>query len=217
METKVVRNLIFDFGGVIIDIDFEKTISAFIKLGAENFGNLYSKATQSGIFDKLDKGNIKQDDFIETLSCFLPESVSKLQIITAWNQIIIGIPEKRISLLESLRPSYKTFLLSNTNAIHYDYYMPKIKKQWGYSSLEEIFDCVFLSFRLGIRKPDQKIFDHVFNSQNLKKEETLFIDDSKHIIEAARSFGIPSFWLKDGLDICDLFENNLLKKNIFSL
>jgi|WetSurMetagenome_2_1015567.scaffolds.fasta_scaffold85032_1 glucose-1-phosphatase len=209
-----IRNLIFDFGGVIIDIDFQRTINAFIKLGAENFEENYSKANQSGIFDELDKGKVSQKEFVDSLKPLLPSTVGDEDIINAWNKIIIGVPEKRIRLLESLRKNYHTFLLSNTNIIHYNLYMPDIKRSYGYALMEDLFEGVYLSFRLGMRKPNREIFDFIFNSQNLEKQETLFIDDSIHIIDAARSYGIRSFWLKDGMDVCDLFENGKLNPGL---
>jgi glucose-1-phosphatase len=210
-----IKNLVFDFGGVIIDIDFQRTINAFIKLGAENFEENYSKASQSGIFDKLDKGTTSQKEFVDSLKSLLPSTIIDKDIIDAWNKIIVGVPEKRIRLLESLKKNYHTFLLSNTNIIHYDLYMPDIKRRYGYALLEDLFEGVYLSFRLGMRKPDREIFDFIFNTQNLEKQETLFIDDSIHIIDAARSYGIRSFWLRDGVDVCDLFENGKLIPELF--
>jgi FMN phosphatase YigB (HAD superfamily) len=209
-----IRNLIFDFGGVIIDIDFQRTINAFIKLGAENFEENYSKANQSGIFDELDKGKVSQKKFVDSLKPLLPSTVGDEDIINAWNEIIIGVPEKRIRLIESLKKNYHTFLLSNTNSIHYDLYMPEIKHRYGYALMEDLFEGVYLSFRLGMRKPNREIFDFIFTTQNLEKQETLFIDDSIHIIDAARSYGIRSFWLKDGMDVCDLFENGKLNPGL---
>ncbi len=211
MQERIYRNLIFDFGGVIIDIDFQRTINSFIALGATQFNEVYSKATQSGLFDKLDKGEVSEDDFVNGLRPWLPANTSRQQIIAAWNDIIIGIPERRIRLLESLKPNYRLFLLSNTNITHYNQYIPELKSNYGYDNLNGLFEEVFLSFKLGMRKPDRNIFDYVFSSMNIKKEETLFIDDSKHIIEAAQSYGIQAFWLKDGMDVTDLFADGKLK------
>lgn len=206
-----IQNIIFDFGGVIIDIDFQKTIRAFVGLGADQFGATYSKATQSGIFDQLDKGSISEQDFVEDLKQFLPDHISDDHIIDAWNEIIIGIPPARIKMLEAAKNNYSTILLSNTNIIHYKLYTPQLAETYGYKSLEELFDAVFLSFKLGMRKPDRDIFDYVFSSRKIPKESTLFIDDSKHIVEAAKQYGIKAFWLKDGMDVCDLFEDGFLK------
>lgn len=208
MNTEKYKNLIFDFGGVIIDIDFNRTIEAFVALGAGEFNTIYSKATQSGIFDAFDKGELTQAAFVAALKDMLPEDVTEKLIIDAWNTIIIGIPKTHIRLLESLRSNYDLYLLSNTNVTHYNLYTPELQHNFGYESLHELFKEVFLSFELGMRKPDREIFDYVFNKTKIRKEETLFIDDSKHIIDAARSYGIPSLWLKEGMDVCELFDGN---------
>jgi putative hydrolase of the HAD superfamily len=213
MGAKKISTLIFDFGGVIIDIDFERTINAFVKLGAENFGENYSKATQSGIFDALDKGDVSETEFVNSLKPLLPAGVSDQQIIDAWNAIIIGIPEGRVRLLEEVRKHYQICLLSNTNITHYNLYTPFLK-EFGYNSLHELFHKVFLSFELGMRKPDRDIFDYLFVKSEINKQESLFIDDSHHIIEAARSYGIPAFWLRDGMDIRNLFEEGRLKPGV---
>jgi putative hydrolase of the HAD superfamily len=205
-----IKNIIFDFGGVIIDIDFDRTLEAFKELGAGDFDEKYSKAAQSGIFDELDKGKVSAAEFVKALSAWLPKGTGDAQIIDAWNRIIIGIPEHRIELLRSLRNNYNCILLSNTNCIHYDLYTPDIRKQYG-TELESLFDVVFLSFKLGMRKPDREIFDYVFEKTGIKKEESLFIDDSLHIIEAARSYGINALWLEDGMDVTDLFVDGKLR------
>jgi putative hydrolase of the HAD superfamily len=205
-----IKNLIFDFGGVIIDIDFQRTIDAFRNLGAGDFDRKYGKAAQSGIFDDLDRGQISEQDFLMTLQSWLPEGTSLQQVKDAWNLIIIGIPERRIRLLESLKARYNLMLLSNTNIIHYDLYIPDLKKRYGYRDLSALFDHVFLSFKLGMRKPDREIFDHVYTATGFDRNETVFIDDSLHIVEAAQSYGIPSIWLQDGVDVCDLFRDGVL-------
>lgn len=209
-----IQNILFDFGGVIIDIDFEKTIQAFVRLGAGSFPTQYSKARQSGIFDQLDKGSISERDFIHDMKQLLPDNITDDHIIEAWNEIIIGIPPRRIEMLESVRNNYSTLLLSNTNIIHYKFYTPQLEESFGYKSLEELFDAVYLSFRLGMRKPDRDIFDYVFATRRISKESTLFIDDSEHIVQAAKDYGIRAFWLRDGMDVCDLFENGYLKASV---
>lgn len=209
-----IQNILFDFGGVIIDIDFNKTIRAFAELGAVEFETRYSKATQSNIFDRLDTGRISEWEFVHNMKELLPDNVTDDLVIEAWNEIIIGIPPRRIEMLEAVRNNYSTLLLSNTNTIHYKLYTPQLEKSFGYKTLEELFDAVYLSFELGMRKPDRDIFDYVFASRKISRESTLFIDDSKHIIDAAKSYGIRAFWLQDGMDVCDLFDDGYLKPSV---
>jgi glucose-1-phosphatase len=211
MNTSVFKNIIFDFGGVIINIDFQRTIDSFIRLGAENFDAIYSKASQSGVFDEIDKGHITQEAFVDKLLAWLPKNVTSDQVIQAWNDIIIDLPKSHIEMLEQVQPNYNTFLLSNTNEIHYKVYNEWLKNDYYHEDFAGLFNKTYLSFRLGMRKPDREIFDLVFNENGLNRKETLFIDDSLHIVEATRSYGIPSYWLQDGQDVCDLFENGKLK------
>jgi len=205
MKVSEFRNIIFDFGGVIINIDFQRSIDAFKRLGAENFEQIYSKAAQSGVFDELDKGNLTQEEFIEQMKKLLPGHVTGQQVIDAWNDILIDIPAKRIRLLKEIRSKYRIFLLSNTNVIHYAVYNEWMRNDFGYPDFKGLFEDTFLSYRIGMRKPDPKIFELVFQKNALKREETLCIDDSLHIVQATRSYGIPSYWLQEGEDVCELF------------
>jgi len=206
-----IKNIIFDFGGVIIDIDFWLSINAFIKLGANNFDEVYSQSQQSGIFDELDKGTISPDEFCESLKKYLPESVNKQQIIAAWNAILIGIPEHRIRLLEEIRSHYRIFLLSNTNAIHYPEYIRELKEKYGYKELSEIFERVYLSYEVKMRKPEAAFFKMVLVENNLNPEETLFIDDSEQNIPPAMELGMQTLLLQKGRDVTDLFADGFLK------
>ncbi len=205
-----IKNIVFDFGGVIIDIDFWLSINAFIKLGANNFEEVYSQSQQSGVFDELDKGNISIDEFCEALKKYLPENVSKPQIIEAWNAILIGIPEPRIRLLENIRKNYRIFLLSNTNVIHYPEYINELKEKYGYKDLSPLFEKVYLSFEVKMRKPDVAFFQLVLDENNLNPEETLFIDDLEQNLPPAQALGMKTFWLQKGLDVTSLFEGGKL-------
>ena len=211
MHGQIIKNIIFDFGGVIIDIDYWKSINAFIELGGENFDRIYSQAGQTELFDELDKGSISADEFINKLQKLFPPDVTTKMINDAWNAILIGIPAHRIHLLEKIRNHYRIFLMSNTNTIHYMEYMKELKEKYGHDSLSCLFEKVYLSFELGMRKPDEKIFRLILEENNLNASETLFIDDSEQNLPPAESFGINTLFLKKGMDVTELFENGLLK------
>jgi glucose-1-phosphatase len=206
-DFKGIKNIIFDFGGVIIDIDFWLSINAFVKLGAENFDEIYSQSKQSRIFDDLDKGLINNDEFCKSLKRYLPCTVSPQQIIDAWNAILIGIPEHRIHLLETVRKYYRIFLLSNTNIIHYPVYIKDLQQKYGYKDLSELFEKVYLSFEAKMRKPDLAFFKLVLDENGLLPNETLFIDDSEQNLLPAAKLGLKTFFLKKGIDIKELFED----------
>lgn len=211
MNIEKIKNIIFDFGGVVIDIDFQLSIDSYNRLGAKEFEKVYCQAKQTGIFDDLDKGICSPEEFTERVKQYLPQNVTKQQITDAWNDIIIGFPGKRISFLKKLKDHYFTIMLSNTNKIHYDVYIKDLRENFDCKNLNDLFCKAYLSFEIGMRKPDKEIFELVFNENNIKKDESLFIDDFKLNIEAAAALGIPSLWLKKGVDICDLFDGYKLK------
>lgn len=205
-----IKNIIFDFGGVIIDIDFWFSINAFKKLGATDFENVYSQSQQSGIFDELDIGSISPEEFCEAMKCYLPKTATTQQIIDAWNAILIGIPEHRIRLLERIKRHYRIFLLSNTNRIHYPVYISELQQKYGYKNLSELFEKVYLSYEVKMRKPDKAFFKLVLEENNLKVEETLFIDDSQQNLPPADELRMQTYFLKKGEDVTTLFKDGLL-------
>jgi putative hydrolase of the HAD superfamily len=133
----------------------------------------------------------------------LVPGISHQQVDDAWNALLLDLPVKRVEMLKLLKPHYRLFLLSNSNQIHYDCYMGRFEKEYGYS-MELLFEKLWFSFQLGLLKPDPEIFRYVLNEAGLIPEETLFIDDTLVHVEAARSVGINAFHLKPGLEICNL-------------
>jgi len=209
-SNNTIKNIIFDFGGVIINIDFLRSINAFIGLGAENFDEIYSKTAQSQLFDLLDTGQITPEEFCNTLKKLLPQHITTQQIIDAWNAIIIDIPENHIRLLEQVRKNYKIYLLSNTNLIHYRVYTADLEKRYGYKNLSQLFDKVYLSHKVMMRKPDIEFYELVLDENDLKPQETVFIDDSEQNLPPARELGINTILLGKNTDVSDLFKNGRL-------
>jgi len=192
-----LKNIIFDFGGVIIDIDFQLTINKFKKLGILDFDQKFSQFLQDPVFDCYDIGKISSEEFVKRLKKLVPEKISENDILEAWNAMILDIPKERIKLLENLRKNYRIFLLSNTNDIHYQLYIKNFYNKFGYKTFNDLFEKAYLSFEIGMRKPDAEIFNFVLKDSNLLPEETLFIDDSNQHIESAKKFGIHSYLLEN--------------------
>lgn len=207
MPSKNIRNIIFDFGGVIIDIDFGLSINAFNQLGAANFEEKYSKISQSLVFDELDKGIINENEFCEILKQYLSAGVSNSQVLNAWNAILIGIPEHRIRLLENVGQFYRIFLFSNTNIIHYPVYIQELKTKFGYEKLDDLFEKVYLSFETGMRKPEEEFYRLILSENQLQPSETIFIDDSEHNLMPARLLGMKTLHLTKGKDISEYFDD----------
>ena len=207
-----VKHIIFDLGGVIVDIDFNRAINAFIELGAEDFDAFFNHASQVNLFDRMDRGEVSPKEFRDELRSITGLSVSDEQIDKAWNAIIIGLPERRLHLLKESGKNYKTYLLSNTNAIHMKTFTEMLKEEFGSKGIETYFDQSYLSFEIGMRKPEERIFKHVIKSNNLDVSETLFIDDSPQHIEAAAALDINTYLFRpDEEQLEDLFEDGLLR------
>lgn len=200
-----VDAIIFDFGGVIINIDYEATIRVFKSMGISDFDHLYSQASQSSLFNDIETGHISSQRFINGLLQVLPKGITANQVVTAWNAMILDVPQERIKLLQELRKTYRIFLLSNTNSIH----IQKALLHWFNATnipIHDLFDHVYLSHEMGMRKPDIEIFETVCSDQKLDPKKTLFIDDSPQHIAGAQEFGLHVHHLKPSETIQSLFS-----------
>jgi glucose-1-phosphatase len=186
----MIKNIIFDLGVVLLNIDFQKTINAFRNLGISNSNELFSGYAQTDFFDFFEKGYISPPQFREEIRKYLNETVSDEMIDEAWNAMILDFPAEKINLLISIRNKYRTFLLSNTNAIHFTVYNRQLQDNFKIKNLSDLFEKAYYSYKLGLRKPDKEIFELVLNENSLLSEETIFIDDSSQHIYAADSLGI---------------------------
>lgn len=186
-----VRAIIFDFGGILINLDYTATIESFKQLGITNFADLYSQAQQSNLFDNYETGKISSQRFINGLLDFLPSNTTPNQIVAAWNAMLLDIDPVKINLLEELRKSYPVYLLSNTNALHIDVAFRRWKNTIG-KSIHESFDKIYLSHEVGLRKPNKEIFELVCSENDLDPTRTLFIDDTEQHINGAKLIGLQT-------------------------
>jgi len=200
-----IKNIIFDFGGVIINIDYRLTIRSFLELGFDNFEEQYSKMKQSHLFDEFEKGLITPEAFRNRIRETSKKNLSDKQIDDAWNSILINLPEENIRFLGSLKGDYQLFLLSNTNEIHEQAFSKMILEQFGEDVLRKTFKKVYLSHHMKMRKPDPEIFEYVLKENNLLAAETLFVDDSPQHIEGGRKVGLKTFYFENGKTLGDLF------------
>lgn len=198
-----IKNIIFDLGGVLLNLDYQLTVSAFKKLGIEE--KFYSQAQQQKLFDEYEKGLISSEDFRKGLIRIVGSEVEQAHLDTAWNAMLLDMPAERIRLLERLKDRYRLFLLSNTNDIHITAYSAYMKKAFGINDLSHIFEKEYYSYKVGMRKPDKEIFELVLKENDLSPAETLFIDDSPQHIEGARQAGINAYHLQPPETILHLF------------
>ena len=200
-----IKNIIFDFGGVILNIDYKLTEKAFAGLGLTDFAGIYSQATQKELFDVFEKGLISAADFRREIKKFIHQDVSDAQVDSAWNSMLLDLPEERIALLDKLKKTHRIFLLSNTNEIHFTAFSSYIQDKFKRDIFSEVFERVYVSHKVKMRKPDPEIFQFVVRENELRNEETLFIDDSLQHIEGARMAGLNSIFLEKGRTILDIF------------
>lgn len=192
MNLEGIKTIIFDLGGVIIDIDYQLTKHAFEQLGIDDFNRYYSQASQSGVFDEYEVGKISSAIFINTLLDLLPKGTTANQVVHAWNAMIKEIPAANIQLIKELKSKgFRVGILSNTNELHIDYFEGKLRKH-GLYHLSEITDFVHYSSVLGKRKPDVDTFQTVCELHQLQPSETLFIDDSEQHIVGAQKTGLKT-------------------------
>tara|TARA_B110000090_G_scaffold40463_1_gene44955 strand:+ start:105 stop:725 length:621 start_codon:yes stop_codon:yes gene_type:complete len=205
---KKCKAIIFDLGAVILNINYENTIDEFTKLGVKNAETFYSKKVQTELFNKIETGKISNNEFLKALQKETKNAKIK-QVKIAWNAMLLDLPKERLQLIKKLKNNHTIYLLSNTNSIHINAFKEELgNKKW----LEfcELFDKMYLSHELGLRKPDAKIFEYILNEQKLKAEDVFFIDDSPQHIASAKKLGINCHHLLDNEDITFLFPDIIL-------
>jgi putative hydrolase of the HAD superfamily len=208
MKSENIHNLVFDFGGVIYQIDFERQKRAFLEEKIVGFEKLYSQASQNSLFCDLETGRISDHDFRDKVTGLIGKNICPCKIDELWNSILVDYYYDKISLLQKLRPRYRLFLLSNTNAIHYNFYSAQFIKKFGYS-FENLFDKSYWSFKIGMRKPDREIFVKLISDNGFTRENALFIDDTIQNTESAEGYGLTSHFLSPGENLSDLFDESL--------
>ena len=173
---KGINNILFDLGGVLFHIDYQRTINAFKKLGIADFEKRFTQHQQNDFFDAFETGKISQNVFINTLQKCLP-ACSDQEIINAWNAMLIGLPKQHLKILETLGKNYRLFLLSNANEIHIQFVNAFLKKRYNIPSIIQFFEKTYYSHEIGMRKPHISTFEWVLKDSNILAEETLFIED----------------------------------------
>jgi len=202
-----IKHIIFDLGGVILNIDYKLTETAFKEAGIDNFTELYSQMKQSDLFDKFEIGKLTSEEFITELKKAAGSDVPDSVILNAWNAMLLDFPVRRLQILQQLRLYYDLFLLSNTNEIHEEAFNEILMRSHGIPNIGVFFDKVYLSHRVGLRKPMKEIFQRVRDDNGLKPEHTLFIDDSPQHVTAAKDLGIQTIFLEKGMTI----EENIFR------
>jgi len=199
---KGIRHIIFDLGGVLLNLDYSATERAFEALDIPDFKERYSQLSQNSFFDDWETGRIGREAFCAGIQSVSGNTnLTEEQILGAWNAMLLDFPIRRLQLLQQLRNYYDLILLSNTNEVHEVAFNEILMRAHGIPSIAHFFDKVYLSHRVGMRKPDKEIFQRILEENGLKAEHTLFIDDSPQHIETAKSLGIQTIFLEPGMTI----------------
>ena len=204
MLLKDYKNIIFDFGGVILNLDYQRTINEFKNLGLNDFEQRYTQLAQTDLFDMLERGEASPDEFRAGLREAFTNQVTDQELDTAWNAMLLDLPSARLDWLQSIRVGRNISLLSNTNEIHIACFESEMKLQHGFENLSGFFDTVYYSSRVGMRKPDVEIFEMVIEKEGYNPSETLFIDDSPQHIAGAKKAGLNAYHLRanEGETMC---------------
>jgi FMN phosphatase YigB (HAD superfamily) len=206
-----IKNIIFDYGNVIFNIDFTQVQFAWNALGINNADEFYGHRQQDPVFNLLERGEISNADFRNRIRELANKpNLTDQQIDGAWNAIFVGIPAGNHELLLKLKEKYRTFLLSNINAIHEDYVHRHLKSEYNIDSNDQFFEKVYYSHLVGKRKPEAAIFEQVLNENRLNPAETLFIDDSPQHLETAKQLGLQTFLMTKPDTIQKFFERENL-------
>ena len=201
---KGVKNILFDLGGVLFHIDYQRTINAFKKLGITDFEKYFAQHQQNDLFDAFETGKISSDFFVKTLQKYLL-SCTKKEIIDAWNAMLISLPQDYLILLENLEKNYRLFLLSNANEIHIQFVNEYLQKNLNIPSINQYFEKTYYSQEIGMRQPHKSTFEWVLKDANILAEETLFIEDTDQHIKGAKKVGLKTHHLESNSDIISLF------------
>ena len=197
---KKIDGLLFDLGGVLIDVDYHKTIDAFTQLGVQNPSDLYNQFGQNQLFDQYEKGEVLSKFFLEQLKPLTKNNTSEPDIVTAWNAMIGDFQTEKLDFIAELSQHNPCFLLSNTNEIHLKKAIENLQKT-AVKNLDDLFIKCYYSHIIGKRKPEVETFKWVVDQMGMEANKVLFIDDSPQHIEGAKKAGLQVIYYKEASDL----------------
>ena len=191
-----VKNIIFDLGGVLLNIDFSITEKAFKELGVTQFSNMFTQHHSNDLFVQLETGEISPEDFYEAFRRGTGTNLSDETIKKTWNALLLDFRAPTLNWLATIRSKYRIFLFSNTNQIHHDAFIESYQQLTGNGEFDTIFEKAYYSQNMGMRKPNPEPFLYILKENNLNAKETLFIDDTIKNIETAHALGLKTIHLQ---------------------
>ena len=209
-----IKNLLFDLGGVIMDIEKQRCVDAFVRLGLPDTDAFFGEYGQTGPFGMLEEGLISIDEFHAQVRARIPGDVTDEQIDSAFNKFLIGIPVERLRRLEELHSlGFKIYLLSNTNPVMWNSKIAGEFKKDG-KTIDSYFDGISVSFEAKALKPSAEIFEYTIGTLGIVPDETVFFDDSEDNLRGAERFGFHTAHVKPGHEFFHIIEEmNLVHDN----
>ncbi len=199
-----IKNIVFDLGGVLIDIDVSKTNDAFKVLGIDQFQQYYSLTVASPLFEALETGAIEPEAFYDSLRSITNTTIEDIKLQEAWNALLLNWRKESVLHLQTLAKDFKLYLFSNTNIIHHNAFMSYFTAQTGLASFDDLFTSLWYSFDKKVRKPYLSSFELLLQTEQLLPEETIFIDDTIINIEGAKKAGMLTHHLLQNEKMEDL-------------
>lgn len=194
--------IIFDFGGVILDIDPQKTIDAFTELTSPE---AVKTIQESGILDEMERGELTPDELYKKTCQHINQEIPKDKFFEAWNAILLDYKQERLDYIAKLKKTHQLLLLSNTNEVHFKTFSEKMEKE-HHTSFSNLFETLYLSYEMGLLKPDAEIYKRILQDKNLNPEKTLFIEDTKVNADKAEELGIKTLVIKRNGTFYDHFK-----------
>ncbi|MDR0940093.1 MAG: HAD family phosphatase [Mediterranea sp.] len=207
MDNHDIKNLLIDFGSVLVNLDHDRCAANFRRLGLEDMGPLLDTERPDSLLPRYEKGLVSSAEFRDAIRQQIGKKVTDRQIDTAWNSFLTDLPKQRLDLLMRLRKRYVVYLLSNTNEIHWQWACDHLFTYRTFTE-EDYFEKSYLSFQMGMMKPDTDIFKAVMLDAGITAGETFFIDDSPLNCQAAQSLGMATYTPMPGEDWSHLFYDD---------
>ncbi|MCF2488693.1 HAD family phosphatase [Dyadobacter sp. CY347] len=208
MKNSKIKNIIFDLGDVILNIDVPVASKSFAELSGREQAEILELFSKNALFRQFETGELDEAGFRNYVREILEFSdLSDEAIDTAWNSLLLDLPPERVELLQKLSKNYRLFLLSNTSSIHITQVNKILEASTGIKKLDELFEIVFLSYEMGLMKPDPRIYQKVLEQAGLEAEETLFLDDNRDNIEAASKLGIDTIHVQKPVTILEYLKD----------
>lgn len=203
IQEPMIRNILLDLGGVILDINVDATKQRFYELGLPAVFMQYPENMLTDLFYKYETGRIDTANYRNEVRRLSGIDLTDRDIDEAWNAMLVRVPSERTDLLKKLKERYKLYLLSNTCPLHAPVFEQMYQDAAGIP-MKDAFDKLYYSFDIGFHKPDQQAWQFVIDDAGIMPGETLFVDDNIHNIKASQELGFQAIHLHERTHLLEL-------------